>query len=88
MSKPSPLYRIEIDETELDLLVMDKQEGSFAARVEIVYIRDPATGFISGFSIVEEAATNEQDASLSLQNLDHPPLSKIRNGEGGPSMPI
>jgi hypothetical protein len=77
MSKPSPLYRIEIDETELDLLVMDKQEGSFAAQVEIVCIRDCATGFILEFSIVEKAAMSEQDASLSLQNLDHPPLSEI-----------
>ncbi len=73
MSKPSPVYSIEIDETALDLLVMDKQEGSIAARAEIVYIRDSATGFVLGFSIVEEAATSEQDASLSLQNLDHPP---------------
>jgi hypothetical protein len=77
MSKPSPLYRIEIDATALDLLVMDKQGRSLDARVEIVCIRDPATGYILGFSISEEAATNEQDASLSLQNLDHPPLPGI-----------
>ena len=72
MSMPSPLYTIEIDATELDLLVIDKQGRSLDARGEIVYIRDPATGFILGFSIGEEASTNEQDASLSLQNLDRP----------------
>lgn len=77
MSRPSPLYRIEIDATELDLLAMDKQGRSLDARVEIVYIRDPATGFISGFSIGEEAATNEQDASLASQNLNHPLLPEI-----------
>ena len=87
MSKPSPLYRIEIDATELDLFVMDKQKGSLDTRGEIVYIRDLATGFILGFSIGEEAATNEQDASLSLQNFDHPSVPGIRNGEEGPSMP-
>jgi len=81
MSKSSPVYRKEIDDVALDLLVMDKRRGSLDAREKIESIHDRATGYILCFSISEQAATNEQDASPFFQDPAHLPFEEPQGNE-------
>jgi len=64
MSKPSPLYRVEIDATELDLFIADEQERPLAGRAIVVCDVDPLTRAITTCSILQQAANDGPDEPL------------------------